>query len=118
MARAYRANVDGSSQRALREYEKLEYESLEKLDHIFTFGAYVRDNIIAHYGIPADRVTAVGSGMGQIEPYFGPKTYSPGGRMLFVAKHLFREKRRRAPGRSIYVAAAASSGTTLDHRRR
>jgi glycosyltransferase involved in cell wall biosynthesis len=92
LSHAYRASVDGSSDRALREYEKLEADSYAQLDHIFTFGAYVRDNIIAHYGVPADRVTAVGSGMGQIEPYFGTKTYSQSGRMLFVAKHLFHEK--------------------------
>lgn len=92
LSSAYRTGMDGSSDRARREYEKLECESYEQVDHIFTFGAYVRDNIVAHYGIPGDRVTAVGSGMGQIEPYFGPKTYSPNGRMLFVAKHLFHEK--------------------------
>lgn len=92
MARDFRAGADGCSARALREYEQLECKSLMHLDHIFTFASCVRDNIVTHYGIPANRVSAVGSGMGSIEPFFGIKTYSPSGPLLFVAKHLFREK--------------------------
>ncbi len=92
MARDFRARADGCSSRALQEYEDLEYESFKRLDHIFTFASCVRDNIVSHYGIPADRVSAVGSGMGSIEPYYGIKTYSRSGPLLFVAKHLFREK--------------------------
>jgi glycosyltransferase involved in cell wall biosynthesis len=61
------------------------------MEHIFTFGAYVRDSVIAHYDISPSRVTAVGSGMGSVEPYFGPKKYAPP-KLLFVAKHLFVEK--------------------------
>ena len=56
-------------------FEQAERESLHGLSHVFTFGAYVRDNLIAHYGLPPERVTAVGSGMGAIEPYDGPKSY-------------------------------------------
>ena len=78
-------------ERALAAFEQAERESLRGLSHVFTFGAYVRDNIIAHYGLPADRVTAVGSGMGAIEPYDGPKTYDKPA-LLFVAKHLFQAK--------------------------
>jgi glycosyltransferase involved in cell wall biosynthesis len=72
-------------------YERTEREALASVDHIFTFGAYVRDNLVEHYGIDPGRVTAVGSGMGQIEPYEGPKDYARP-RLLFVAKHYFREK--------------------------
>jgi glycosyltransferase involved in cell wall biosynthesis len=79
------------SERALAAFEQAERESLRGLSHVFTFGAYVRDNLIAHYGVPADRVTAVGSGMGAIEPYDGPKTYDKPA-LLFVAKHLFQAK--------------------------
>jgi len=77
--------------RALTEYERLERESLASLAHVFTFSAQTRDNIVGHYGLPAERVTVVGSGMGQIAPYFGPKDFSVP-RLLFVAKHLFRAK--------------------------
>lgn len=79
------------SAKAGQDYERIEREALASVDHIFTFGAYVRDNLIGHYGIEPDRVTAVGSGMGQIEPYTGPKDYARP-RLLFVAKHYFREK--------------------------
>jgi glycosyltransferase involved in cell wall biosynthesis len=85
--------LDGAmlSAKALDEYDRLEFEALHGLEHIFTFGRYVRDEIIARYGIPPDRVTAVGSGMGEIEPYVGPKSYAEP-RLLFIAKHLFRAK--------------------------
>lgn len=87
----YRLDAARLSEKALCEYESLERESLMGLEHIFTFGAYVRDEIIRHYGVPAERVTAVGSGMGEIAPYFGPKSYTVP-RLLFIAKHLFKTK--------------------------
>jgi glycosyltransferase involved in cell wall biosynthesis len=91
LARRYHVHADRYTARALRAFEETEREALAGLAHIFTFGAYVRDNLIAHYGLPADRVTAVGSGMGAIEPWFGPKDYSRPA-LLFVAKHLFQAK--------------------------
>jgi glycosyltransferase involved in cell wall biosynthesis len=77
--------------RALRAFEQAERQSLSGVAHIFTFGRYVRDNLIAHYGLSPDRVTAVGSGMGAIEPWHGPKDYARPA-LLFVAKHLFQAK--------------------------
>jgi glycosyltransferase involved in cell wall biosynthesis len=108
-ARVHRAAIDSSSERTLREYERLEFATLIRLDHIFTCSRFVRDRIISHYGVPADRVTVVGAGMGNIEPFAGRKDYKNGG-LLFVAEHLFREKggellieafvmaRRKVPG--------------------
>ncbi|MQA65915.1 MAG: glycosyltransferase [Alphaproteobacteria bacterium] len=72
-------------------FDRLERMSLTACEHIFTFGQYVRDDIIMHYGIPAERVTAVGSGCGETAPYSGVKNYASG-ELLFIAKHLFREK--------------------------
>ena len=77
--------------RARREFEALECAAFASAEHIFTFGNYVRDNLVEHYGIGAERVTAVGSGMGAIEPYAGPKDYSRPW-LMFVAKHLFQAK--------------------------
>ncbi|MBB6251945.1 glycosyltransferase [Nitrospirillum iridis] len=91
LAAQHRPDIAGYSARALAAYEDLERRSLHSVDHVFTFGRYVRDHIIAHYGVPAARVTAVGSGMGDIKPYIGPKDYAKP-RLLFVCKHLFREK--------------------------
>ncbi len=79
------------SEKARNEYERLEHESFLGLEHIFTFGTYVRDEIIHHYGVPADRVTAVGSGMGEIDPFYGSRPYTAPN-LLFIAKHLFKAK--------------------------
>ena len=91
LAMPNRSDLDRFKPRALAAFEKSERESLGGLTHVFTFGAYVRDNLIRHYGLPADRVTAVGSGMGAIEPHDGRKDFSKPS-LLFVAKHLFRAK--------------------------
>jgi glycosyltransferase involved in cell wall biosynthesis len=77
--------------RALQAFEDCERAAFSGIAHVFTFGAYVRDNLVAHYGVPADRVTVVGSGMGAIQPYDGAKEFDQPN-LLFVAKHLFREK--------------------------
>lgn len=77
--------------RTLATFERLERESLQGLEHVFAFSACVRDNLVFHYGLPLERVSVVGSGMGRIEPFRGAKSYAPP-RLLFVAKHLFRAK--------------------------
>ncbi|WP_298724058.1 glycosyltransferase family 4 protein [uncultured Ferrovibrio sp.] len=87
----YRPDRDSYRPRAVEAFDLLEAESLACAEHIFTFGTYVRDHIIDHYGIPAEKVTAVGSGMGEIEPNHEPKDYTQP-RLLFVAKHLFAAK--------------------------
>jgi glycosyltransferase involved in cell wall biosynthesis len=91
LAKAHHIHASRYSERALAAFEQAERESLSGLSHVFTFGSYVRDNLIACYGLPPDRVTAVGSGMGAIEPYNGPKSYGKPA-LLFVAKHLFQAK--------------------------
>jgi len=91
LARRHHVHASRFTGKALEAFEATEREALAGLSHVFTFGAYVRDNLIAHYGLPADRVTAVGSGMGAIEPWFGPKDFSRPA-LLFVAKHLFQAK--------------------------
>lgn len=91
LARPNRIDIERYKPRALAAFERSERESLGGLAHIFTFGAYVRDNLIRHYGLPPDHVTAVGSGMGAIEPNYARKDFSKPS-LLFVAKHLFRAK--------------------------
>src|SRR5690242_6472136 len=91
LTRAHHIDVPRYNERAMQAFEQAEREALSSLAHVFTFGAYVRDNLIAHYGLPPDRVTAVGSGMGAIAPYQGPKRYDKPS-LLFVAKHLFKAK--------------------------
>jgi glycosyltransferase involved in cell wall biosynthesis len=91
LARAHHMDADRFTERARRAFEEAERESLEGVEHVFTFGRYVRDNLIGHYGLAPERVTAVGSGMGSIEPWRGTKDYTRP-KLLFVAKHLFKAK--------------------------
>lgn len=91
LTRAHHIDVCRYNKRAMSAFEQAEREALGGLAHVFTFGAYVRDNLIAHYGLAPEKVTAVGSGMGAIEPYEGPKSYDKPA-LLFVAKHLFKAK--------------------------
>lgn len=91
LTRAHHIDVCRYNKRALAAFDQAEREALSGLSHVFTFGAYVRDNLIAHYGLPPEKVTAVGSGMGAIEPHDGPKSYDKPA-LLFVAKHLFKAK--------------------------
>jgi glycosyltransferase involved in cell wall biosynthesis len=91
LARTHHPHTPRYTDRARRAFEQAELQSLSGLAHVFTFGRYVRDNLIAHYGLSPDRVTAVGSGMGAIEPWQGLKDYSRP-TLMFVAKHLFQAK--------------------------
>lgn len=91
LSRRHHVHADRYTAKALLAFEEAERLSLQHLSHVFTFGAYVRDNLIAHYGLAPDQVTAVGSGFGAIEPHAAPKDYGRP-RLLFVAKHLFQAK--------------------------
>lgn len=91
LARRHHIHATQYTERALEAFEEAERRSLDGVAHVFTFGAYVRDNLIAHYGLAPDRVTAVGSGMGAIQPWHEAKNFAQP-RLLFVAKHLFQAK--------------------------
>lgn len=87
----HRPDLGEYSDRAIRLIDEAERAAYGGCRHIFTFGDYVRADLIAHYGVAPGRVTVVGSGMGNIAPYAGPKDYARG-RLLFIAKHYFFEK--------------------------
>lgn len=91
LARRHHIHATQYTERALDAFEQAERRSLDGVAHVFTFGAYVRDNLISHYGLAPDRVTAVGSGMGAIQPWHEAKNFAQP-RLLFVAKHLFQAK--------------------------
>jgi glycosyltransferase involved in cell wall biosynthesis len=91
LAHKHHIHATQYTDRALAAFEQAERQSLDGVAHVFTFGAYVRDNLIAHYGLAPDRVTAVGSGMGAIQPWHDAKDFARP-RLLFVAKHLFQAK--------------------------
>jgi glycosyltransferase involved in cell wall biosynthesis len=91
LARRHHIHSQQYTERALGAFEEAERQSLDGVAHVFTFGAYVRDNLITHYGLAPDKVTAVGSGMGAIQPWHETKNFGQP-RLLFVAKHLFQAK--------------------------
>lgn len=72
-------------------FDDLERESFHSAEHLFPISEYVRNDLMGHYGVPADRITVVGTGRGGITPYFGAKEYEDG-TVLFVAKDRFEEK--------------------------
>lgn len=79
------------SQSTRRELEYLETAAFDQVDHFFTMAEYVREDLIDHYKIAADRVTAVGTGRGKLVPFQGQKSYA-NGYILFTAKLRFEEK--------------------------
>ena len=60
-------------------------------DHIFPLAEYVRDDLIHHYGVDPAKVTVVGTGLGTIRPYHGPKDYA-NGTILFAARSRWTDK--------------------------
>ena len=89
LSHGYRPGIVSES--TARTFDAIEWQIYRHCRHIFTFGKFVRDDLISHYGVSPDRVTVVGSGRGSIHPYHGPKNYNAD-RLLFIAKHYFAEK--------------------------
>lgn len=79
------------SARQRMRFDDLERKSLHGAEHLFPISEYVRDDLIEHYGVPAERITVAGTGRGKVSPYLGPKRYRDGS-ILFVAKERFEEK--------------------------
>lgn len=125
LSRRYRLDALRFDEREIARFEELERAAYHQMTHIFTFGEFVRRDLVDHYGVPAERVTTVGSGMGAIEPYEGPKDYA-NGQLLFVAKHLFEAKggplvieafrliARRAPHTRLTVVGSARPSWLAD----
>jgi glycosyltransferase involved in cell wall biosynthesis len=76
---------------ALDYVDGLERKALQDASSVLTFSEHVRDDVISHYGVTAERAFAVGCGSGDLPPFEGEKRYHQG-HLLFVAKHLFAEK--------------------------
>ncbi len=76
---------------SVRTFARHDRTALANVDHVFTFSRCLRDHFSGNFGLPPERVSAVGCGMGNIEPYAGGKDYA-NGRILFVAKHMFVQK--------------------------
>lgn len=69
-----------------------ERDIAERCDGVFTISDYVRDDWIAEYGLPDDKVVAIGTGLGspiRLDGYV--KDYARG-HLLYVGKHGFDTK--------------------------
>ncbi|MCA9918752.1 MAG: glycosyltransferase family 4 protein, partial [Anaerolineales bacterium] len=85
-----------------------ERSALVKADHIFTRGEFVRQAIVADYGVAGERITAVGGGVNfadlpTVAPvpagpptalFIGKELYRKGGDLLL---HAFAQARRQVP---------------------
>ena len=69
----------------------LEHKIFNQVQHIFTISEYLRSHLIKQYNLKESKITAVGTGTGIIQPYFGKKDYSKR-QILFVAKNRFVDK--------------------------
>ena len=99
-------NMERYTGRQVALFDRLERRCYEQVEHIFPISEYVRQNLIAHYGVPPGKVTVVGTGLGVIRPFTGVKDHAAR-RILFVAKGRFEDK-----GGDLVMAAFAKARET------
>ena len=87
----YSSGMKGYSIKLLNDAENLERKAYHQMEHIFPISDYVKENLVAHYGVNPQKITVVGTGLGVIKPYYGLKDYS-NGKILFAAKGRFEDK--------------------------
>jgi glycosyltransferase involved in cell wall biosynthesis len=79
------------SSRLLRDAARAEARTYRQMKHIFPTSQYVKEDLVANYGVPPEKVTVVGTGRGIIQPFHGAKDYT-NGKILYVAKGRFEDK--------------------------
>lgn len=89
--RQFSAYINTVSERLAADADRAERRVLNAATHCFPLSEYVARDLIAHYGVPRERITVVGTGRGALMPYFGPKDYR-NGMILFAAKERFADK--------------------------
>jgi glycosyltransferase involved in cell wall biosynthesis len=77
--------------RLYQDSDEGERQAFHQMEHLFTIGEYLRDDLVSHYGLDPSKITAVGTGRGMIRPYFGDKDYARP-MILFVAKARWEDK--------------------------
>lgn len=116
----------GLPARLRQRFDAFERRALSRATRVFTVGEHVADNVVNHYGVPRERVSAVGTGRGSIRPYSGAKDYR-NGRLLTVAKvrpedkglplllEAFAAARRQRPELTLTVVGGAKYPGIGDH---
>lgn len=92
--------------------DELERCAYSRCEHIFCFSNAVRDDLMTHYAVPEGRVSVVGAGLGNTQPFGGEKDYTSG-RILYVAKGAFRRKGGELLARAFRLALARDPKLTL-----
>lgn len=77
--------------RAAKMVDALDRAAFQSAAYVLPFSRHVSKDVVRHYGVPSEKVFAVGCGSGPIPPFNGGKNYGDGD-LLFVAKHQFSEK--------------------------
>jgi len=77
--------------RQREQWIELERQAFQRATHIFTRGGFVRESILADYGIPPNQVTAIGGGV-NFDPLPEPVNQSSGPpTALFIGKEFYRK---------------------------
>lgn len=84
----------------------------ERCDGVFTVADYVRNDWIAEYGLSADKVVSIGTGLGSSLDLDGHVKDHAGGHLLYVGKHGFATK-----GGPLLLAGFAHALKTRPHLR-
>ena len=93
LALRHRLDLGTYRRQAIRALDTFERSCYGACRHVFTFGDYVAEDLLQHYGLPRERVSAVGAGPSVTEFYSGAKDYGAG-RLLFVANLLVEKSSR------------------------
>jgi glycosyltransferase involved in cell wall biosynthesis len=82
---------DQGGDRLNQDIEESTQAIFDQMTHIFPIGEYLRDHIIEQYNIDPAKVTAVGTGRGSLQPYYGEVDYE-NPTVLYAAKWGFEYK--------------------------
>lgn len=75
-----------------RKWIQMEKQAYHRAAHIFTRGKFVRDSIVNEYGVPREKVTAVGGGVSFSSlPELLPKTGNVSPAALFIGRDFYRK---------------------------
>lgn len=89
----FRCGIDRSAytKRLMCDIENLDSRTFREAAHIFTLAEYVKEDLVSHYGISAKKISTVGTGPGNMSPFFGEEVVNEK-TILFVARVRFESK--------------------------
>lgn len=79
------------SARIIDQVDRLERAAYNRFNHLFAFSSAARQDLVSYFGVKTDRISVVGTGCGNVLPYYDPKDYTSG-TILYVAMRAPRQK--------------------------